>query len=825
LSKDQMSNGEEGAMPEAADEMPLMQHQGLSWSWQLDFDALMTALNEPAPWNRPAPVAPVSAAASAPDVGDSGSSAASSSASSEATSSEGASAAEAASASSAAEAAPADTDTDPADADADADLTEAEFAELLEAMEQGKTREVPLTEVAGRIAESLPTGPDLAGWLATSSVAGLEDGALAGMAASYRRLASWAQAGELAVVAELALRSAAADDQIGVDGQGRPARLPDEACAQVSLALMMSHASASWWSDLAVTLRWRLAATGAALAAGRIDLGRARLIADATSALDEETARAVEAKILPAAGDMTTAQLRAALRRAVITADPEGAERRREEAERRAKVSLYPDQDGTASLAGYSLPSIPAAAAMGRITALARALKAAGAGGGIDLLRAQVFLGLLLGTLPYIPPAPDGPPDSPPDGGRESPPDDHEPPGEPPHDGPDEQPDEQPDDSLDEGHRERPDDSLDDGPDEQPDERLHDGPDDPPAGPVAPAGAHVGRRRGEPADGRSPTGNRSPADRSPPAADPGGDESEVPRDGCEFRNDDREPDVATRDRPTGKESDDELGSWSRPPPAWPRVEAWIPSGPAAMQGLRPNGGGLVDVQLPWSALDGESGEPGYLSRIGPITAAQARDLADLAARDSAVRWLVIVTNAKGQAEAVAPVPQVRGQADPGAQPGLVRRVTLTISKDSLAWPPDKDLPAALRRALHAAVLAAERAGQRAAMDEAAAGGCAHRQESPGYRPAPRLREFVTARDVTCRFPTCRQPVWRCDLDHSVPYHKGGRTCACNLGGLCRFHHQIKQHRLWQLIQQAPGMFAWTTPAGRVYTAEPDRHAA
>ena len=288
--------------------------------------------------------------------------------------------------------------------------------------------------VAGRVAESLPTGPDLAGWLATSSVAELEDGALAGMAASYRRLASWAQAGELAVVAQLASRSAAADDKIGVDELGRPARMPEEACAQVSLALTMSQASASWWSDLAMTLTWRLAATGAALRAGQIDLARARLIADATDALDEEIAREVEARVLPSAGNKTTSQLRAALRRAVISADPKGAERRREEAERRAKVSLYPEQDGTASLAGYSLPSIRAAAAMARISALAKALKAAGAGGGIDLLRAQVFLGLLLGTLPYIPPAADGPPDSPPD----EPPD--EPFGEPPGDPGAEQP-------------------------------------------------------------------------------------------------------------------------------------------------------------------------------------------------------------------------------------------------------------------------------------------------------------------------------------------------------------------------------------------------
>ena len=136
---------------------------------------------------------------------------------------------------------------------------------MLEAIDEGRSRTVPLAMVAGRVAESLPTGPDLAGWLATSPVDDLEDGALAGMAASYRRLASWAQAGELAVVAQLASRSAAADTKIGVDEQGRPARLPEEACAQVSLALTMSQASASWWSDLAVTLTWRLPATGAAL--------------------------------------------------------------------------------------------------------------------------------------------------------------------------------------------------------------------------------------------------------------------------------------------------------------------------------------------------------------------------------------------------------------------------------------------------------------------------------------------------------------------------------------------------------------------------------
>jgi hypothetical protein len=270
--------------------------------------------------------------------------------------------------------------------------------------------------------------------------------------------------------------------------------------------------------------------------------------------------------------------------------------------------------------------------------------------------------------------------------------------------------------------------------------------------------------------------------------------------------------------------------------------SFLPPGPAAMGSLAPAGGGLLDVQLPWSTLTGDSAEPGHLSRIGPITPAQARYLADLAVDDTAVQWRVIVTDPAGQAVAVTRVPAVsdgrdspagtrspdRGGSD--AQVVLVRRVTLTISLDSLDSldslnsSPARDLPIG-DRALRAASLAAERASRRAEADAAAADGCAHEQASPAYRPPPRLREYIVARDVTCRFPTCRQPVWRCDLDHSVPYDQGGRTCSCNLGGLCRFHHQVKQHRRWRLSQPTPGIFSWITPAGRAYRTEPDRHAA
>ena len=375
---------------------------GLSWTWHLDLETVLTALSEPAPWSRPSSPAshPAESGAGCP--------------------------AEARRVAGPAEpagrlAGPVDPLAEPdadrpeagvAAAEPSMDPVEADFADYLDAVDAGRTSVVPLSAVAGRVAEALPASPDLACWLACNPADALEDGALAGAAAAYRRLAAWAQAGELAVVAQMASRSAAADQENGNGEEGRPSKVPADAYGQVSLALTLSKSGAEWWTNLAVDLRWRLAATGVALRNGTIDLPRARAIAEMTAPLDDDKARVVESKVLPRAGEQTTGQLRASLRRAVIVADPEGAERRREEAERRAKVTLYPDAEGTASLAGQNLPGVRAAAAFARITALARALKASGTEGGIDLLRSKVLLGLLLGTLPYIPPPPDGPADS-----------------------------------------------------------------------------------------------------------------------------------------------------------------------------------------------------------------------------------------------------------------------------------------------------------------------------------------------------------------------------------------------------------------------------
>jgi len=62
-----------------------------------------------------------------------------------------------------------------------------------------------------------------------------------------------------------------------------------------------------------------------------------------------------------------------------------------------------------------------------------------------------------------------------------------------------------------------------------------------------------------------------------------------------------------------------------------------------------------------------------------------------------------------------------------------------------------------------------------------------------YRPSAAIRTALTARDRHCRFPGCRQPARRCDVDHTVAREHGGPTRIENLAHLCRRHHVLKHH--------------------------------
>jgi hypothetical protein len=141
----------------------------------------------------------------------------------------------------------------------------------------------------------------------------------------------------------------------------------------------------------------RLGATLAALTEGLIDWPRAVVFVDELAALADGDALAAEALVLPGAEEMTTGQLRAALRRAVMAIDPQAAGRRRRAGRQEASVEFWNEPSGNAGLAGRELPPAEVIAADQRITALARWLKARGAAGTMDQLRAAVFTALLGG--------------------------------------------------------------------------------------------------------------------------------------------------------------------------------------------------------------------------------------------------------------------------------------------------------------------------------------------------------------------------------------------------------------------------------------------
>jgi hypothetical protein len=202
----------------------------------------------------------------------------------------------------------------------------------------------------------------------------------------------------------------------------------------------------------------------------------------------------------------------------------------------------------------------------------------------------------------------------------------------------------------------------------------------------------------------------------------------------------------------------------------------------------PRLGGTVHLTMPAATWLGLTDNPGDIPGLGPTDASTCRDLAGTLAANPASKWCITLTDAKGRAVA-------HGCARAGPGPPAT---TGTTRADRRSW------------------LA------KVTITPIATGTCDHRRESAGYQPSDKLRHLVKTRSPRCGFPGCRRPATRCDDDHTVAHHKGGRTCECNLHPLCRYHHQVKQAPGWHLDQPEPGVLVWTTPSGRIYTttAEP-----
>jgi hypothetical protein len=255
---------------------------------------------------------------------------------------------------------------------------------------------------SGSVLDHLEPGPVLAAALGDTVAAGLDglsDDALAGVILAFRRLESRGAAGLWAAAAELARRRDAAPDP----------RVGEHTDNETGMLLAWTRPAAQRLLATGASLA-RLPATSEALWAGRIDRLKAELIAYETGCLDPELAAAVELLVIDDAPRLTTGQLRARLRRAVLAADPDAVRRRVAAAARDARVEIYGEASGgTAALCGRDLPTRGALAADQRVDTAARELKAAGVDATLSQLRAAVFLGLLTGTDPrtFLPSNPD----------------------------------------------------------------------------------------------------------------------------------------------------------------------------------------------------------------------------------------------------------------------------------------------------------------------------------------------------------------------------------------------------------------------------------
>jgi hypothetical protein len=190
-------------------------------------------------------------------------------------------------------------------------------------------------------------------------------------------------------------------------------------------------------------------------------------------------------------------------------------------------------------------------------------------------------------------------------------------------------------------------------------------------------------------------------------------------------------------------------------------------------------GGSVHLVMLYDTWAGRGEDPGEIAGLGAADAPTCRDLAaQMTTAGPATRWCITLTDRDGRAVAHGCARAGPGPPGPGADPhSWLATVTIHPVETST---------------------------------------CQHRRQSAGYQPSHSLRHIVKIRSPRCGFPGCRRPAIRCDDDHSIPYHLGGRTCECNLYPLCRMHHRCKQAPGWHLEQPQPGSLLWTSPSGRTY---------
>ncbi|GAA0280769.1 HNH endonuclease signature motif containing protein [Actinomadura nitritigenes] len=259
---------------------------------------------------------------------------------------------------------------------------------------------VEIAEIVGEAREWegrgwFPPGPQLAVCLSggKESLKDLTDGELLEVAAA-RRQTSWAQARELAAIAELAGRRAVG----GSEDDPRVLTSHESVTDEVAAALTVTGNAAATLVRLAERLAVELPGTREALEAGRIDLAKARVICDVTESLPADAAERLETAALEKAPAQTSGQLRRRITRMARHLAPEAVEERKRDAVRGRRLEVWDNSSGTANLALCDLPLEDAHAVYNKISAAARGLKHEGDARSLGILRVELAPRLLSGA-------------------------------------------------------------------------------------------------------------------------------------------------------------------------------------------------------------------------------------------------------------------------------------------------------------------------------------------------------------------------------------------------------------------------------------------
>ena len=206
---------------------------------------------------------------------------------------------------------------------------------------------------------------------------GATDDELIGLLRAWAAIESWAAGAKLGVIrGDDAPRGPSAP---GSDHGDLPETWSRSLRYELAGALACSTQSAETTASLAWELQARLPGIGARLDDGTLTFAKARAVVETFKYLTDADAAAAEALIADQLAGKTYTQVLRLAEQAALTVDPELAERRREQAQRKdARVSFFREQAGTAGLSGRDLPPDEALAAMASVNARAEEYQESG---------------------------------------------------------------------------------------------------------------------------------------------------------------------------------------------------------------------------------------------------------------------------------------------------------------------------------------------------------------------------------------------------------------------------------------------------------------